>query len=70
MEDYYSEEMKEILNNYTKETYKDKYKVSIVNFFYESKKDDLNKFINLVKENKNIKILVEKINGKLKSKTK
>ena len=70
MEDYYSEEMKEILNNYTKETYKDKYKVAIGNFFYESKKDDLNKFINLVKENKNIKILVEKINGKLKSKTK
>ena len=70
LEDYYSEEMKEILNNYTKETYKDKYKVAIGNFFYESKKDDLNKFINLVKENKNIKILVEKINGKLKSKTK
>ena len=70
LEDYYNEEMKEILNNYTKDSYKDKYKVAIGNFFYEAKKDDLNKFINLVKEDKNIRILVEKINKKLKSKTK
>ena len=70
LEDYYNEEMKEILNNYTKDSYKDKYKVAIGNFFYEAKKDDLNKFINLVKEDRNIRILVEKINKKLKSKTK
>ena len=70
LEDYYSEEMKGILNNYTKDTYKDKYKVAIGNFFYEAKKDDLNAFINLVKNDKNIEILVKKINGKLKSKTK
>ena len=58
------------MKNYTKDSYKDKYKVAIGNFFYEVKKDDLNKFINLVKEDRNIRILVEKINKKLKSKTK
>ena len=66
LEGHYTEKMKEILLNYSSYDLKN----AMINFYYEKTKDHEKEFINEIKkdiqENGNIKILIGKINKKLK----
>lgn len=67
LEDYYSDEMKEILEKYTN---KGEYKTGLLNFYYNRSSDDKEKFFDelrkLSKKDKCIYILLEQIKKRFK----